>query len=181
MKSYQSLKNNANKAVHPTPARVALPAVASLLGRKRATGRCGWPGTLAKNMEYVEINTGPWDDNPDSWWARLLTRILPQGSPDFVESLYPHTRRWWVELDDERVAQREIGFNEQGEAIVLGPVGWNHGFAVDYPRPWSKSYAHCEEAARRFEETWDGLWPRFAHLEEKESQQAGTCDAEESV
>jgi adenine-specific DNA-methyltransferase len=34
-------ENKPNKAVHPTPTRVTLPAVASLLGRKRATGRGG--------------------------------------------------------------------------------------------------------------------------------------------
>ena len=132
-------------------------------------------------MEYVEINTGPWDEKPDSWWLKLLTRILPQGSPDFVEDLYPHTRIWWVELDDERFAQREIGFNEEGEAIVLGPVGWTRGFTLDSPGSWPESYSHCEEASRRFQETWDVLWPRFAHLEKKESQQGAHGDAEESV
>ena len=38
---FAQLKKMPNKAVHPTPTRVTLPAVAPLLGRKRATGRCG--------------------------------------------------------------------------------------------------------------------------------------------
>ena len=125
---------------------------------------------LAKNMEYVEINTGPWDDEPESWWTRLLRRILPAANPDFEENLYPNTRIWWIELDGDRIPQREIGFNEEGDAIVLGPVGRNYGFVIDSAVSWPASYEQCEEASRRFERTWDLLWPRFAHLEDKESQ-----------
>jgi len=122
-------------------------------------------------MEYVQINTGSWDDKPDSCWVKLLRRILPAANPDFEYTLYPQARIWWIELDDDRIPQREIGFNEEGEAIVLGPVGRNYGFAVDESAPWASTDGQSEEASQRFQETWDVLWPRFAHLEEKESQQ----------
>ncbi len=123
-------------------------------------------------MEYVEINIGPWDDKPDSWWVKLLRRVLPAANPDFEGTHYPRTRIWWIELDDDRIPQREIGFDEEGEAIVLGPVGRNYGFAVDESAPWASTDGESEAAARRFQETWDNLWPRFAHLEEQKSQQA---------
>ena len=122
-------------------------------------------------MEYVEIHTGPWGDEPDPWWAKILKRILPATNPDFEDQLYPLTRTWWIELDDNRIAQREIGFDETGDAIVLGPVGRNHGFAVDTPGRWSATYEHCDEAARKFDKVWSKLWPTFAHLEEHQSQQ----------
>jgi hypothetical protein len=125
-------------------------------------------------MEYVEINTGPWDDEPDSWWVRLFRRVLPAANPDFEETLYPNTRIWWIELDCNRIPQREIGFNEEGDAIILGPVGRNYGYVVDSPLSWPESYEQCEEASRSFQKVWDFLWPRFAHPEEKESQQDET-------
>ena len=127
-------------------------------------------------MEYTEIHTGPWGDEPDPWWAKILKRILPAANPDFEDQLYPLTRTWWIELDDNRIAQREIGFDETGNAIVLGPVGQNYGFAVDSPGSWPATYEHCDEAARKFDEVWSKLWPTFAHLEEHQSQQAGSSN-----
>lgn len=128
-------------------------------------------------MEYVAIHTGPWDDEPDSWWVKLLRRMLPAANPDFEERYYPRTRTWWIELDDDRIPQREIGFDEQGSAIVLGPVGQNYGFAVDSSSPWPESYGRCDEASRSFQEVWDSLWPQFAHLEKPKPTSRSTTTA----
>lgn len=125
-------------------------------------------------MEYTKIHTEPWEEEPDSWWIRILRRVIPAANPDLEEQFYPLTRTWWIELDDDRIAQREIGFNESGDAVVLGPVGNNHGFAVDDDQPWSEKYEHCEETASQFQKVWDSLWPRFSHLENCLSRQGTT-------
>lgn len=116
-------------------------------------------------MHYVKIDTGPWDSDADSWWIRLLKRILPAANPDLEDQLYPKTTFWWIELDDRRVPQREIGFDESSNPIVLGPVGRNYGFAVDQSAPLQEPLQLCSEAEERFQATWDHLWPQFEHLE----------------
>lgn len=65
-----------------------------------------------------------------------------------------------------RVPKREIGFGENKEPIVLGPVGHNFGFTVDTKDPWPESDPESAEAATRFQQVRDDLWPKFKHLEQ---------------
>ena len=116
-------------------------------------------------MQYVEIETGAWNDAPLPWWVSLLKRVIPAANPDFENDYYPRTRTWWIELDDRGVPQREIGFDENAVPIVLGPVGQNYGFAVDNSSPWPEPRPVSAEAAAKFQTTWDLLWPKYQHLE----------------
>ncbi len=116
--------------------------------------------------KYIEIHTGRWPDKPLPWWCRVLQKIIPAANPDLEKQYYPRTRWWWVELDDRRVPQREIGFDADKNPIVLGPVGRNFGFTVDSSEPWPDSDEESPEAAKSFQKTWEALWPRFKHLEE---------------
>ena len=121
--------------------------------------------TCLNEMRYIEINTGPWSGKPLPWWCRLLQKIIPPANPDLEQQFYPLTRRWWVELDDKGVPQREIGFDADGKPIVLGPVGHNFGFTVDTTEPWPESDEDSAEATKEFQKTWETLWPQFKHLE----------------
>lgn len=115
-------------------------------------------------MKYVEIDPGPWDNEPDGLFVRLLKRVIPEANPDLETQLYPQTRKWWIELDEKRIAQREIGFNEEGIPIVIGPIGRNYGLAVDSSAPWPENYTESDEAAKLFEQYWEQLYPRFTEL-----------------
>ena len=68
----------------------------------------------------MEISIGPWDDEPDPWWAKVLMRILPAANPDFEDQLDPLIRTWWIELDDDRIAQREKGSMRQARPSSFG-------------------------------------------------------------
>jgi hypothetical protein len=79
-------------------------------------------------MRYLEIKTGPWPSpQTDPWWIRALVWILPSANPD-VEQHILRTHFWWLEIDEDGNPLREIGFQEDGEAIVLAPVGGNWDF-----------------------------------------------------
>ena len=131
--------------------------------------RCPRNHWFAVSLRYVQIKTGPRSDEPPPWWCRALQRIIPSGNED-LESLYPNTRTWWLEVDEAGVPQREIGFDADMKPIVLGPVGRNCGFLIDASDDWSDCLEDSAEAAAGFEKAWQDLWPRFAHLNQEASQ-----------
>ena len=116
-------------------------------------------------MRYLEIKTGPWGDSPLPWWCRILQKVIPAANPD-LEPYYPETRTWWLEIDDDGAPLREIGFDADMQAIVLGPVGRNFGFLVDSSDDWRDSEEDSEVAAKAFQSKWDEIWPAFKHLDE---------------
>lgn len=90
------------------------------------------------NLKVVEttLGTGPFA-KPGPFFAameRLLRSVIPAANPDF-ERLYPDVAKWWVEIDDAGVPQRELGFNEAGQAIVASPLGNNFGIFTDTSEP----------------------------------------------
>jgi len=129
-------------------------------------------GLLADSVRYLQINTGPWPDEPLPWWCRLLKRVIPSGNLPEVEKLFAQTVFWWLEIDEEGNPQREIGFNAQREPVVLGPVGDHIGFLTDVAGDWRSSDEDSIEAAREFEGVWHALWPKFEHLEDGRSQRS---------
>ncbi|HBA83289.1 MAG TPA: hypothetical protein DCZ95_04260 [Verrucomicrobia bacterium] len=116
-------------------------------------------------MKYIEVKTGSWKDTPLPWWCRLLQRIIPPANPDY-ERFYPALRTWWVELDDKEVPTREIGFDADGNPIVLAPFGRNCGFIVDTSTPWNDAYEECLEAKAKFQATWKELEKSFSELKQ---------------
>lgn len=115
-------------------------------------------------MRYLRINVDPPATKPVPWLARLLGKLLPAANPD-LEGLFDQAQIWWLEVDDAGRPQREIGFDKQGTAIVLGPVGRNYGFLVDSNDNWKDYEGDSDEAARDFQKTWNTLWAKFEHLE----------------
>jgi HEAT repeat protein len=71
---------------------------------------------------------------------------------------------WWLELDETGAPLREIGFDEHGRPVVLGPVGRNEGMMTDACDDWSDSNEDSAAAAEGFDGTWSSLWPTFRHL-----------------
>ena len=114
-------------------------------------------------MRYLRIDVSPWPSDPLPWWARLLQKIIPAANPD-LESLYPETSYWWVEIDDDGRPKREIGFNAEDEPIVLGPLGRNFGFLVDSADDLRGVGAESSDAAERFQIEWARLLPRFSSI-----------------
>ena len=94
----------------------------------------------------------------------MLQKIIPAANPDLEDYLF-QARFWWLEVDDAGLPQREIGFDEGGNPIVLGPLGRNYGFLVDSSDEWKDSEGDSEDAARDFQKTWEGLWPKFKYLD----------------
>lgn len=84
--------------------------------------------------------------------AYLVLFFIPKANPDF-EPLYPKIRRWFVEVDDKGEAVREIGLNEQGVAITVGPWERNFGFWTDSPGPFPAESAQ-EISQAEFEHMW---------------------------
>ncbi len=128
-------------------------------------------------MRYLQIDTGPWPDQPLAWWCRILQKVIPAANPD-LEKYYPLTRFWWLELDANGKPKREIGFDSNRNPIVLGPIGNNYGFLVDSSDDWSDSKEDSAVAAKEFQTTWETLSPTFKHLEKEDSQQVGPPDAQ---
>lgn len=126
-------------------------------------------------MRYIEFETGPWPANELPWWYKMLQKIIPAANPD-LEGYYALTRRCWVELDDVGKPRREIGFDSDGKAIVLGPIGKNYGFLVDSSVKWSDSIEGREIREKDFNETWEKLWLKFRHLAKGDSQPGAAPD-----
>jgi len=120
-------------------------------------------------VRYLRIEIDEPGDAP-SWGAELvhaaLRALLPAANPD-LEKFYDRVRVWWLEIDDTGESSREIGFDVEGQPIVLGPVGRNVGVLVDASGDWGDSDADSAEARASFDKVWESTFPAFAHLETK--------------
>ena len=116
-------------------------------------------------MRYLEIDTGPVIAREKiSWWEQLLRWVVPAASPD-LEPYFGKVRVWWLEIEDNGEPLREIGFDENGDAIVLGPVEGNYGLLLDASDDWSDSTEDSFNAAEEFDRVWITLWPKFEELD----------------
>jgi hypothetical protein len=124
-----------------------------------------------RTVWYAEeiVDPGP-EPRPERWprVKRLLWLIYGHPNPDLEPILY-RVGTWWLELDEHGTVCREIGFDANGQAIVLGPVGDNYGSWTDSPTKWEREVDLESDpaVADRFETTWAALWPEFVHLAEK--------------
>ncbi len=118
-------------------------------------------------MRYLEITTGPWPNIKEMpWWIRLLSWVFPAANPD-LDPFYELVHSWWLEIEDNGLPLREIGFSETGEAIVLAPVERNFGLMIDSSDDWSDSDQDSKEAAENFETVWQSLWPKFEAINQR--------------
>lgn len=87
-------------------------------------------------MKYLQIEFGNKNEpSKESLWVKVLKKIIPAANPD-MEPIYQSVTKWWLEVDEGGEPKREIGFDIQGQAIVLGPIGDNHGLLVDTGKVW---------------------------------------------
>ncbi len=116
-------------------------------------------------MRYLRVEVQPPSHERHGWLYRGMAALLGASNPD-IGPLHQEAWTWWLEVSDTGTPLREIGFNIEGEAIVLGPIGRNYGLLVDSPVDWQHSDGDSDEASQRFEERWNELWPKFKHLAE---------------
>lgn len=57
---------------------------------------------------------------------KLYNKFESRLNPDFHEK-YSEVIYWWLELNSNSIAVREVGFNSDGVPIVIGPLDKNLG------------------------------------------------------
>ena len=91
------------------------------------------------------------------WWEKGLVKflylIIPKANPDF-DHLYTNVRLWWLELDENNMPKREIGFDENNSTIVVGPIENNFGFFTDSDES-IKSSDYEEINSEQFISSWE--------------------------
>jgi hypothetical protein len=95
------------------------------------------------------------DFRPDDWKtkaARVLFGFIPRASPD-NERLYPHVKKWLVEIDDNGTPQREIGLGDGGIPLFAAPDKRNCGFWTDSPYTFTTNELE-PVSAEEFEVNW---------------------------
>lgn len=116
-------------------------------------------------MRYLEIDTGPVITRGKiPWWEQLLRWVVPAANPD-LEPYFDKVHVWWLEIEDNGEPLREIGFDENGDAIVLAPIEGNFGFLLDASDDWSDSTEDSFKAAEKFDRAWTSLWFKFEELD----------------
>jgi hypothetical protein len=81
-------------------------------------------------MNYVcyELDSDP--ESSFTWYDHIVNyfavKFAPNINPDFHEK-YEDVVYWWLELNKEGIPLREIGFDDDGKAIVAAPLGRNKG------------------------------------------------------
>jgi hypothetical protein len=87
--------------------------------------------------------------------ARLIRAALwfvPRANPDY-ERLFPHVRKWLLEVDESGRVQREIGVASDGTPLFAAPDDRNLGFWTDSDKTFLKSEL-TPLAASEFEQLW---------------------------
>ncbi len=79
-------------------------------------------------MKYVCYELDEYPEFSMNWHERILSsiskKLAPRVNPDF-HMKYNDVVYWWLELTQESIPVREIGFDDNGKAIVAGPFGVN--------------------------------------------------------
>ena len=125
-------------------------------------------------MEVVETKLGTeWSDKPNSLVFTIiegvLRKLIPLANPDF-DRTYKRVRKWWIELDETGIPQRELGFDQDGGVIVAGPICDNLGFWTDSTMTFSPT-----EHKRIPEEAFESAWSLFqAAWEESRTRWEGS-------
>jgi len=86
-------------------------------------------------MNYVcyELDEDPelsmnWSEHIGNFIDKINAQNI---NPDFYKK-YDKVVYWWLELTDEKIPLRELGFDCNGEIIVAGPLGNNMGLFTHY-------------------------------------------------
>lgn len=77
--------------------------------------------------------------------------MLPKANPDF-DTAYERVLYWWLEIDDSNQVQREIGFDQSGQAAAIAPWRDNMGIFTDHADAPDHTGPAVDPA--EFEATW---------------------------
>lgn len=91
----------------------------------------------------------------------VLSHIIPKDNPDF-ENEYDNVTKWWLEIEDNGLPSREIGFDINGKAIVIGPISGNFGLVTDSPMKFDR-----ELNEKHIENEFQIVWRKFEDEFEK--------------
>lgn len=61
---------------------------------------------------------------------KALLFFIPKANPD-NEKLYPLVKKWFIEIDEKGIANREIGLDKDGEPLFSSPNDRNFGLWTD--------------------------------------------------
>jgi hypothetical protein len=112
-------------------------------------------------MTIVRFDAGPWS-RATGWQGildRALRATLPAANPD-LEPAYEHVTYWWLEIDEQGLVTREIGFSPAGRAVAAAPLGKNLGIFTDLDGAPAPLGAAVEVAD--FERVWAEVQDRFS-------------------
>lgn len=88
----------------------------------------------------------------------VLTKVIPKANPDFEDRI-DDVKYWLVEVDnDTGIPQREIGFDEKDEVIMIMPYKDNYGFWTDSNVLLTDNTEHfstSEIGKENFERYWE--------------------------
>lgn len=119
-------------------------------GSTAALGVIGMQMHYGSTMEATDF--APYDTK-----ARLIRMALwfvPRANPDY-QPLFPHVRKWLVEIDESGRAQREVAVSSTGEPLFTAPDDRNLGFWTDSDKTFLKSEL-TPLAASELEYVWRG-------------------------
>jgi hypothetical protein len=123
-------------AITENEAITAMPFVCTSLGTRKPSDR--------------RLDLG--DRSSDGLLVRALKALVPAANPD-VDLQVLAVARWWIEVDNEGVPIREVGFDDAGAPIVATPFGENYGFWTDSDMRFPPS-EHEPVDAKEFELAW---------------------------
>ena len=106
------------------------------------------------------FDAGPWPAL--SGWRRVLINglalVIPRANPD-LEPVYEHVTYWWLEIADDGLVSREVGFTREGRPIAAAPLGDNRGIFTDLNGAPDGLGAQVDADA--FEVAWSDVTRRF--------------------
>ncbi len=107
------------------------------------------------NYGFTKLATDWNDSKMDSFGIRLTKTLLffiKKGNPD-QEKLYPKVAKWLIEIDESGVPVREIGLDENNNALFSAPNNHNFGFWTDSDKKFG-----IEELERCTKEEFESFW-----------------------
>ena len=114
-------------------------------------------------MNYYSTKLGIGPMRLKTWQniiANVLMAIFPKANPDF-EKKYTDVRLWWLELNDSKIPEREIGFDTNGEVIVAAPIGNNYGFWTESTKPVVVDENLTSIDSSEFQAAWNNFEVRW--------------------
>lgn len=107
-------------------------------------------------MRYVRLSDSSREQRSSgkALVMKVLSGVLPLANPDF-EDKYEQVIEWWLEIDDDGVVRREIGFDSLGKPLVGAPIRENEGIFTDLGQEPQGTIQDVDR--RQFDIAWSTL------------------------